>query len=502
MLRFAYQWKLPKVLVVLGMAGSCAHAEALNGNNINVHAEVLFRKADYGHVALLLKNRQGLKDLELFILGESLFRLGRFNEAQARYQELLPSANAELKQKLLARIYEITLTKGDLKGAITQFNEYKNLYKKTPPNMSYSLGKALYDADYKHQAINVLSVIPKGNEFYIRAQYLIATLTIDIGPLKKSLELYGALEKEAPISVEDYPIRDMAILAQARIYGDAQREDLAAAAYERVPLNGAYGEIATIELLKTLIMRGEMALNKEGKYAKLSEATRQRVTREAFGRALKAVERYRKVSEIDWQKPELHALMSLLYTKSQRYDEGRVAYQKLIEHYRPIYQNLLATKDEAQPWPIFTLNFEHPAMPVKSLFGGVPDDLLKPIAEIHKLLSLKSTIEEKRGHLNKLLAQREFNSFDNSELDRAKNNQEAIERGYENLVKNHQKNINLLVAQAINEVLAEAEYRRAELALSEMRDLKIQFEANRDFQTKKNNDFDKDLLELDKGGSL
>lgn len=499
MLRYVYQWKIPKVLIFLGIAGPCAHAQALGGkNSLEVQAEVLFTRANYGYVASLLENRQELKETQRFILAESLFRLGRLKEAQASYQGLLSSADEALKQKVHARLFQIVLIEDDVKGAINLFNDYKKLYKKTPPMMNYALGKALYDKNYKDQALIVLNLVPKGNEFYIRAQYLIATLTIDKGSLKKSIELYGAIEKEKPISVEDYSIRDMAILAQARIYGDAGREDLAAAAYERVPLTGAYGDSATVELLKTLIMRGEMAFNAEGKYAKLSEATRQRITREAFGRASRAVERYRKNSKIDWQKPELHALMALLYVKSQRYDEGRVAYKELIEHYRPIYENLVETKDNETPWPIFALNFEQPGVPMKSLFSGVPDRLLKPIDEIQNLLSLKSSIEEKRRHLNKLLA----SGFDNSELEKAKNNQLIIEKKYENLVKARQKNINLLVAQGINEVIAQAEFRRAELAQSEMRDLKIQLEANRNFQTKKNNDFDKDLLELDKGGSL
>jgi tetratricopeptide (TPR) repeat protein len=403
--------------------------------------------------------------------------------------------------RISARIFDATLRTGNLKDAISRYETYRKQYKNLPLSMHYALGKALFDAGLVGKASNLLRLIPKGNELYIRARYLMATSGIDKRSAKESIKLYKLIEDSPAVSVEDHALKQMAILAQARIYLDANRDDLAAKTYERVLLTGPVGETATIEVVRTLISRAEQALYNEGKFARLSEPRRKRVEALAIQRAMAAIDRYRKVTEIDWRKPELHTLMSFLLVKSGRYDEARLAYAELIEHYRPIYQRLMETEAEnASVWPYFKLDFEdRPSK--KPLMADVPEALLKDIPELSVVVRLKHRIEESGRRLS-LLLEGSASLLDNQNLELAKANHKTIVKEYESLVKSEQNNINKISAEVINKTLAEAEYRRAELALLEMRDLKKQLDVAREFQTKKITDFEDELPELNQGGSL
>jgi hypothetical protein len=502
--KFAYQPKVSKApylkaMLLAGLTGFSLLAKPVEpNNNREVHAELLFQKKNYLGAWLWLKDADSPTLRGHLLVAESLFRLGRFKEAQAHYAKLLQLSDESDKPSIYKRIFDSKLRAGDLQGAIAAYNEYKKQYEEVPALMHYALGKALFDAGERDRASKILLLVARG-ELYIRARYLIATIGIDSRPAEASINLYKEIEGLPTLCVEDHSIKPMAILAQARLYHDKKRDDLALKTYERVPLVGPMGETATIEQVRILIARAERALYREGAYAKASEEARLNSEREAIAKALSVIERYRKVSEIDWRKPELHTLMAFIFVKNRRYNEARLAYAELIDHYRALYRSLVDTKAEnAQVWPAFLL--KTPA-PNKLANAALPDELLKTIPEVRTILHLKREIEEREQRLELFLEHAEVLAG-TSELELAKANQESLVKGYEALVKIAQNNINKKSALLINTTLAEAEYRRGELSRLEMGDLKKQLDVNREFQSKKIDNFEKDLSKLDQGGSL
>ncbi len=464
------------------------------------HARVMFRRANFLGAVLALGNEPATVEGR-WILAESLFRLHRYDEAKARFEQVLTESKDSIEQrKLYIRLFDCALRSGNLPQAIASYEVFKKRYQKAPAIMSYGLGKALFDADYDKRALSLLRSVPKDNEFFMRSRYLLAVMDLDTRPAKASLKLFSQIEKMIPLSVEDYSVRELAILAQARLYVDADREELAQAAYERVLLNGPYGETATIELTRVFIAKAESAAYKEGSFAKVSAYSRELSERSAINKALQVIERYRAVKEIDWNQPELHTLMAFLLVKSGRYQEARLAYAELIDHYRPIYQQLLggAGNQANKIWPCFALDFSE-----DYLVDGVPVELFKNIVNFGEVIKLKERLQDSGRRLKELeLKARQWKlseSMTRLAIVRA-SHQEQV-KAYEDMIIFSQEKIRSRAAEVINQTMAEAEYKRAELALLEMQDLKKQLDAAQNFQTKKIENFEETLKENDKGGS-
>lgn len=421
-----------------------------------------------------------------------LYRLSRFDEALPLYQSVLDEiSDAEQKRNITIRIFDIYLLRHDLRKSIDLFESYEKNYKNVPAKMCYSLGKELFNAGYNNKASNILSVIPKGDEFYNRARYIMAVINIDKRPLKNSVKLFNDIEKLTPVSVEDHSVQSMAILAQARLYVDAAREDIAAKVYQRVPLFGPLGEKATVELVTILTMRAEMAANKEGKFAKASDGARERIEKTAVADALSAIERFRAAHMIDWKTPELLGATAFLYAKSFRYDEARKAYGLLLDHYRPLYDSIIAGKGPS--WGVLELNGQSHEVP------EVAEEFVRNIPELAQLLEAKRVIKERDQTLDEL---KESYGEKHPLIEAAFLRQNKLKVTYAKLQLLVEQKVNAVVAERINKTLAFAEYQRAEIARLEMNSLDKQRAANSNFQTEKSREFERELTQIDEGGSL
>ncbi len=455
-------------------------------------AQILFNQRDYLRAIIYLENKASLSANETTLLAESLYASGRLKEALSYFEKLLGSEQRPAKQREIEqRIFVIYVKMNDFGKVKTSFEAYRDKYNEASPLMNYAMGKMLFDRGNYEASQNILKLIPKKNEFFMRARYLIAVSRIDNLSLKESIELYKEIEKAPIISVEDYSVQQMAILSQARLYSDGKREDLAADVYERADVSGPMGERASAELIKTLLTRADMAQNGEGKFEKLSLSQRIDIEQQAISRAARALERYRKVAEVTVEKPELYAMMALLYAKSKRYDEARISYATFIGHYRTLYEQLLKEDQNTLLWPYFKIN-STASSPIK----GVPLSLFQSSPEFGEALYLKKHIEDNAAVLERI-----------SELDKKRAASLRIEhqnnvRIYEEFVLSAQKAIKKSLASLINDkVLADAEFKRAELALAEMQDLQKQIDVTRQFQSKTITQFERELPELE-GGPL
>jgi hypothetical protein len=442
---------------------------------------------------------------EQWIYAESLFRLERFLESKAVFEAILSQDTTSLSgQKAAIRIFECNLFSKNLPNAITSYNDYKKRFKNPGAKMNYLLAKALYDAGYQDKSVPLFKAIPLNNEFSMRAKYILASIGLKDQSLPQSVKAFNEIEKLPRISVEDYAVRDLAILAQARIYADAGRDDLAAKAYSRVPLTGAYAEDATAELVRIFTTKAESIFYKEGKYRSLSPAYQALLEDEAIATALSAIENFRKKREITWKNPELHTVMAFLFAKSKRYDEAEIAYAELINHYRGLNEKLteaLAPKI----WPYFALKSEKDLLkPSKvPIIESVPDHLLTGIIKEEGILAQKSRIESLARDLELMKEKIELLGLKDPQglYARAEAQHKLIVDSYYDLVLERQMQIVPKARQIINTLLAEAEFRRGEIALLRMRELKKQIDVVRDFQTLEKERFEKNLAEKDKGGS-
>lgn len=479
-----------------------AKAVALTPNE--AQARIFFRQGDYEATLLLIGSQVQSQSLR-WLAAESLFRLHRYDKARALYEKIEENDSDELeRKKALIRIFESYLLSGDLKAALGSYKDFEKKYLSTSERMKYGLGKYLFDAGRYQEALPLFEAIPANSEFAMRARYLVATMGLDTRSDVDSIKLFADVAAMIPISVEDYGVKQMAILAEARLLADSKHYALAQAAYERVSLASPFAQIATAELIRFMMARAESASLGEGDFKDASLESRNHIEQNALSVALGAMERYRKSHEVGVKDPELMTLMASLLVRTRRYDEARIAFSELIDHYRPIEKKLRASAaHEKKLWPSFALNENRKPGSIDKdpLIQGVPAALLQGIPDVKKLLVLKDRIEENGRKLLRLNEESELAGRKNGPLLQAEAQQKGIIDAYKRVALAEQKELALKGADRIDKMLAEAEYKRAELILLQMRDMKKQDDVVREFQSKAIKQYEKDLEKMDKDGS-
>ena len=468
------------------------------------HARVHFRRHEYRDALLFLGDK--IDDREaLFIAAESNYRLGKYSEATRFFERIVDVTTDPIeRRKALIRLFDIDIKTKDTQSAISRYVAFGKEYKKPTVHMHYSLGKALFDMGYFERSESILRRVPKGNEFSMRARYLVATMSLDKNKSSDVVKLFNQIEMLKPVSVEDYSVRELAILAQGRIYAEAKKEDLASSAYARVGMAGEFGETATIETIRTMLVRAEEARLQQGRFKKSSAFRRRLIESAAIAKALESITRYRKVHEIDWRSPELLTLMARLLVEAKRYSDARIAYQELIDHYRAIYTSLAAKNAEREVWPFFALDFERDLGKSRTvaMIPGVAAHLVKDVPDVKDILLLRDNVEADELKLRKLEERATNFAVRDDAILAARAKQTAIINSYNAMVVKKQNRFKEVIADQINRSLAEAEFRRAELVVIEMGDLKKQQGAVHDFQGQKIDEIESSLKKLDEGDAL
>ena len=362
------------------------------------------------------------------------------------------------------------------------------------------MAKSLLEINPK-QAINILKQIPVNTDFSIRAKYILATVSVkDFSkkPLKTALKPFEEIDKMPIISVEDIVVKNKAILAKARIYAHRAMYEEALAAYE---VAGFSEEEIAFEAITVLLKKADDAAGSLGAYKKVDEKTRIFVESQALSKALDIIQKFRNQKEIDWLTPKIFTVMAHLYARSARYDEGRQVYDVLISNYKAIKLELvyLAKKSE-NLLPLFDLSTS-----TSNIFfvKDLPDYLLANKDDIEEILILKNRLLKSRENIEKISKNIAQNSVNYESLQTIIITQKQNEEEYIKAAMNLQREALTNTAKDVNEFLAQAEYQRADLAYLETQNLKKQLDTVWQYQTDSQDNFNKNIQELDKnGGSL
>lgn len=464
------------------------------------HAQILFLRNDYQAVLALLG--EDIKDQDgRFLAAESLFRLKRYKEAQNIFKKMLDSEQDTAKRKkIYMRIFECNLFGGDINELLASYNDYKKKFQITPPFMSYALAKTLYDAKKENEAKEFFKLVGPNNPWTMRALYMISAIELSSRSNKELIKSFFQIEGMTPLCVEDFSVRQMAILAQARLYSDENQYDQAKKAYERVLLESSFGKEATAEFIRLMLFRAEHAELGTGEFKNASKDVRSMAREKSLIEAEHAFMRFSRVEEIGYKDPELFILMGRVLLKRGRLSDARMVFNELINHYRPIEKSL--RKGSALIWPSLMLDaHKESTAPNAPLIAGIRDQYLMPLPGLNELLSFKSKILENEQKLQLLIYENQLSKIKNKYLEKAKVNQQALKKAYEEYALEKQKEFQKIIADRINKLLAEPEFLRAEIPLIFLRTQRKKENIIRDFQTESIQQFEQRIKKIDQGES-
>lgn len=471
----------------------------LNIDGPSSRARIFFRKHQYEDS---LKALEGVPEIfgdNQWIMAENYFRLGKYKEAKKQYEILRQNVKSILdKRKVEIRLFDIAINDKNLQEAIDQFVLIKKQFKRVPDRLIYALGKALFDAEIYEKSSSLLKGIKNGTEFSMRAKYLLATLDLKNNKKKTALLAFKTIQKMKSISVEDYAVLELAKLAEARIYNQEKRYELAKNAYEKVLFNSSYNDIATVELVLMLLGQATDAKNAFGPYKKLKVSSRIEIENKAILEVAKAYEKYNLPSNLSSQKLDIINKLGLAYAYNKRYIEARKVYDDIINFYKNLIKDLEIESNKELIWDIFSLDN------YKNLIKKSPiyESIYAKIEEVKTIDSIRQKIkddDEKLLEINELIS--ESNKADAMEdLNTQKIKQEKLKELYNKVVLKTQKEIKRKMVILINNSIAQAEYNRAKIPIMEIDEIKKQLDTVRTYQTKELQLFEKNLQKMENGG--
>lgn len=476
-------WVMWLLCVFMGMSFGA------KSSNETTLARMFFNKKDYyASIALLEQQKHDIDNL--WLLAESYFHLKQWVKAKPYYEEiLLMLKNKQDKKKASLRIFDILLNQHDIEGCIAYYVSLKKDYGNLSGRVHYGLGKSLYDAQYLDHAQKILGNIKKGDDFYARARYILASIDLDHIDKKNSIKAFNAIEKLPIIATEDFAVKEMAILAQARLLADIDNLNLAKKAYQRVSRE-PFLDIAIEELMRLFLAKAKQVAYGLGQFAKIPKKYQNQVKNEFLYNALDIVQSYRKKREITAIKPELETIMAELMIETARYDDARLILGELSSHYLAMKKELLSE----DVWPIFSLNHDYHD------YLGI-NILMKNHKLFNNIKKWSVDIKKSRNDLDDLVDKSSLLYPNNPNLISAKLKQRNLEESYRQLVLSEQKNLLKDISKQIAGKIAYADYLRALLVKYEMDDHNKQIDSVIQFQSKNIETFEQMLKKIEKGSA-
>lgn len=204
----------------------------------------------------------GLTSDAEWYLAESLFGMGNADIAESRYLAIVQQRQHTFREDAVRRLLEIYAMDADT-SRFEALYEAEVLRGGLQPNdlIRYSIAKSFYGRGEVARARSYFQEIQPGSEFFSRSQYFLAAMRLAEGTpeaLAESATAFATLADAETASAEDRAVRDLAVLAVARLHYEAGRVDEAIAAYHRVSDEGPMRADKLHELAWTYIKRGDL----------------------------------------------------------------------------------------------------------------------------------------------------------------------------------------------------------------------------------------------------
>lgn len=258
----------------------------------------------------------------LVYLADALYKIRNYNAASRFYEMLITEGTPEQQQKGVGRLLEIALISEDDEAAQRLLARADGLLQGAPdPVLLYAVGKYYHQRGDLGQARAYLSRVPDTHADAPRARYYQAVLLVESGLLEEARAAFEAVVqrvskagqegREAPTRQANQ-IRDLALLAIARINYELGLFPEAIEAYARVPRDADAFEEALYESVWISV--------KQTRYEE----------------ALRRLEILLISQPNVLERPDTRLLQGKLLMMLERYTDASLAFQEVLFEFGPI----------------------------------------------------------------------------------------------------------------------------------------------------------------------
>ncbi len=265
-------------------------------------------------------------------LAQSLFENQNWKASQTYFDVLLNSKNHQHHDEALMRLVEIALKLQEFKNVVHYYKTYKRVVgRPMPAEVGYAIGRSLFLDKRDKQARSRLQKIPQGNAFYLRAQYILASIMLRSGDVKGALEHFTRLlNEEKTIADEDVEVRELITLAVARLRYELGDIDSALDMYQDIGIDSKYLSEMLYESVWAQVHRaGEIQRDES-----ISLGERERLASLEYSQAIERLGYLKYLEEDPIRSAENEVLRGNLQVMQGDTDGARQSYTAVIDTYR------------------------------------------------------------------------------------------------------------------------------------------------------------------------
>ncbi len=302
---------------------------------------VLFRMGDYDKAASVFvdivtnyKQSRVAPQAE-FYLAECLFRRREYHSAARHYRAVVDRGpGVENYQRALQRLLEIAFRKGRSENVYSLIQKVQAVPKaQRDPAMEYVLGKYFYFRGLLDRAAEVFRSLDSASLYGLRGRYFLGVIAVRKKQRDKAESIFKALvadlrsrleRRQGPVKLLRR-LKDLTVLALARLYYTKDDPDAAIALYRTISRRSPYFEEALHELAWAYLRAWE------------------------FYRAINTLELLVILSPNSRYVTESKLMIGNLRVVARDYESAKKLFRSAARRFRPIYLKLRALRRRRLP---------------------------------------------------------------------------------------------------------------------------------------------------------
>lgn len=453
-------------------------------------ASILMAQKEYARVVFFLKEKATSFE-EKMILAKAYSALGENESALRLYRSLYDAAPKDMQRDLLNEIFFAHLSLNDVGSAAHTYQELKNLDANVLAKVHYALGRALFVRNRYDDARLYLGRVGQNNPFSMRAQYLLGTMETQ-KKNEHASKIFQAINSMPLLSTEDYSVKQLSLLATARLKQEQGQHYEAGRLYQEIQKGTLFGDLALMESIEGYLKLSQEISTGQNAVRPMIAEERPKEASRALQEAVKLLDEYQQNNAIDWTKPKLFLLMIRVLEKSDRYNDARLAADYLVKYFSSIESEYLlegfAEHLKKQ------LDLENEKI---NVFPYLPTDMKNSLPIITTLLEMRQTILTNRDKLS--VIKQQAKSFDlgnaHNKLAELSENQRRIEGAYYREIGRIAIDVRRQIRAKVREIVKEAQFLRAEITLKEYARNKAKLDALRTYNAQRFKEFEESVLD-------
>jgi tetratricopeptide (TPR) repeat protein len=309
-----------------------------------------------------LGNMDLARDSEWY-LAECLFELGNYRTAEEAYRSIAEKGTQHpYFSDSVRRLLEVYGILGDVERFDRYYNDFI-ISGKVPATelINYTLAKSFYRRGEFNRAKSMFDALPGTSPYYGRSRYFLGVLMIREKNERQAIAEFEKVEVLVPTDPDQQQVQELARLALARLHYEIGEFTKAETWYSKIANKSPYFAdqlyesvwasikqanaemvaVPTSDQLRKLKPEDLVAASEAGRIARDRARARWEVALRQVGIFLDNYPDHRYAAD-------LKLLQGHLLMKLEKYEEARIAYERVVDEYTPLVARLDAVNSTDQ----------------------------------------------------------------------------------------------------------------------------------------------------------